>query len=99
MDLASHLYRVVQGVNGVATVVLRAVTLQLALVGVAWHVRACQQASDGKVRVGDIVRRGGLRSLYRGLVPYLCHVVPNVCLVFAVYELVVGRTRSVDGRM
>lgn len=43
MDLASHLYRVVQGVNGVATVVLRAVTLQLALVGVAWHVRACQQ--------------------------------------------------------
>ena len=62
------------------------------------NVRACQQASDGKVRVGDMVRRGGLRSLYRGMLPYLCHVVPNVCLVFAVYELVVGRTKGVSGR-
>ena len=62
------------------------------------NVRACQQASDGKVRVGDMVRRGGLRSLYRGMLPYLCHVVPNVCLVFAVYELVVGRTKGLRGK-
>ena len=29
------------------------------------NVRACQQASPGKVTVGDLVRRGGARALYR----------------------------------
>ncbi len=59
------------------------------------NVRACQQASATKgIRAADIVRREGVRGLYRGLVPYLMHVMPNACLVFAVYELVVNSCKN-----
>lgn len=59
------------------------------------NVRACQQAARGgatevKTTTATILRREGLRGLYRGLGPYLLHVVPNVCLVFMVYEAIVG---------
>lgn len=56
------------------------------------NVRACQQAAtDAAVTMSamDIVRREGVRGLYRGVVPYLMHCVPNACLVFVVYEAVV----------
>ena len=60
-------------------------------------VRACQQAqtATGAVAanpttVGSILKSQGVRGLYRGLAPYLLHVVPNVCVVFVVYEAVVG---------
>ena len=59
------------------------------------NVRACQQAARGAANeVGTtataILRREGFKGLYRGLGPYLLHVVPNVCLVFMVYEAIVG---------
>ncbi len=59
------------------------------------NVRACQQAVTGpngaaaNVTAATILRQRGLRGLYAGLTPYLMHVVPNVCLVFLVYEAVV----------
>ena len=28
----------------------------------------------------------GCRGFYRGLLPYLIHVTPNICLVFLIYE-------------
>ena len=67
------------------------------------NLRSIQQATE-KVKVSggnsseiatvpattamSLMKREGLRGLYRGLVPYLMHVVPNVCVVFTVYELV-----------
>lgn len=30
----------------------------------------------------------GIKGLYRGLVPHLLHVTPNVCIIFSVYEAV-----------
>jgi len=36
----------------------------------------------------DLVTELGPRGLYRGLVPHLLHVTPNVCIIFAVYEAV-----------
>ncbi len=58
------------------------------------NLRACQQAAGPgrrQVTALDVLRRNGIRrGLYAGMVPYLAHVVPNVCLVFMVYEAVVG---------
>lgn len=58
------------------------------------NVRACQQAAVGATNAQTgalaILKREGVRGLYRGLGPYLLHVVPNVCLVFMVYEAIVG---------
>jgi len=31
-------------------------------------------------------RYEGTRGFYKGLVPYLLHVTPNICLVFLIYE-------------
>ena len=47
-----------------------------------------QCAYEGAV---DCVRKTwryeGIRGMYRGFAPALLHVVPNVCIVFPVYEL------------
>jgi len=44
----------------------------------------------------DVIRRvlryEGVRGLYKGLTPYLCHVTPNICCVFLVYELMTAGT-------
>ena len=46
----------------------------------------------------DVIRRvlryEGVRGLYKGLTPYLCHVTPNICCVFLVYELMANRAAS-----
>ena len=36
-------------------------------------------------------RHEGLRGLYKGLTPYMVHVMPNICLVFLIYEYIVNR--------
>jgi solute carrier family 25 folate transporter 32 len=42
----------------------------------------------------DVIRQTyryeGLRGFFKGLAPYMCHVTPNVCIVFLIYELVAG---------
>lgn len=35
-------------------------------------------------------RYEGMAGFYRGLTPYLVHVMPNICLVFLIYETVAG---------
>lgn len=37
------------------------------------------------------VRHEGLCGLYKGLTPYMVHVMPNICLVFLIYEYMVNR--------
>lgn len=39
-------------------------------------------------------RYEGLQGFYRGLSPYLLHVMPNICLVFLIYETVSGGSNS-----
>lgn len=39
-------------------------------------------------------RYEGLQGFYRGLSPYLLHVMPNICLVFLIYETVSGSSNS-----
>ena len=34
-----------------------------------------------------IMRYEGVAGLYKGITPYLCHVMPNICLVFLIYEM------------
>ena len=41
--------------------------------------------------VARIVRYEGAGGLYKGLTPYLIHVMPNICLVFLTYEYMVNR--------
>jgi len=36
--------------------------------------------------VRTTVRKEGVRGLYKGMTPYLAHVMPNICLVFIIYE-------------
>ncbi len=36
--------------------------------------------------VRDTLRYEGVRGLYKGLTPYLVHVLPNICMVFLIYE-------------
>lgn len=59
------------------------------------NIRARQQAADqvsaSTTKTLDIVRKEGLRGLYRGLLPNLLHVTPNVCIVFLIYEMVVNK--------
>ena len=31
-------------------------------------------------------RKEGIAGLYKGMTPYLVHVMPNICLVFLIYE-------------
>ena len=31
-------------------------------------------------------RYEGMKGFYKGLVPYLAHVMPNICIVFLIYE-------------
>jgi len=38
--------------------------------------------------VRTLIKEEGIKGLYRGLVPHLLHVTPNVCIIFAVYEAV-----------
>ena len=33
-----------------------------------------------------IVRYEGVSGLYKGMSPYLVHVLPNICMVFLIYE-------------
>jgi len=41
--------------------------------------------------VRKIIRYEGMIGLYKGLTPYLVHVMPNICLVFLTYEYMVNR--------
>jgi len=41
--------------------------------------------------VQRILRYEGGLGLYKGLTPYLVHVMPNICLVFLIYEYIVNR--------
>ncbi len=36
--------------------------------------------------VRQTFRYEGVRGLYKGLTPYLAHVMPNICMVFLIYE-------------
>ena len=36
--------------------------------------------------VKTTLRYEGVRGLYKGLVPYMAHVMPNICIVFLIYE-------------
>jgi Mitochondrial carrier protein len=36
-------------------------------------------------------RREGVVGLYKGMTPYLVHVMPNICLVFLIYETIANR--------
>jgi len=42
----------------------------------------------------DVIRQTyrleGAQGFFKGLTPYLCHVTPNVCIVFLIYETVVN---------
>lgn len=37
----------------------------------------------------DIIKYEGVRGLFKGFSVYLCHVIPNVCIVFMIYEHIV----------
>ena len=37
-----------------------------------------------------VYRNEGVRGLYKGMTPYLVHVMPNICLVFFIYEKIVN---------
>ena len=36
--------------------------------------------------VRKTLRYEGLSGLYKGLTPYMVHVIPNICIVFLIYE-------------
>jgi hypothetical protein len=36
--------------------------------------------------VRKTMRYEGVRGLYKGMTPYLFHVLPNICMVFLIYE-------------
>ena len=59
------------------------------------NLRARAQAGElaGKNATNflGVLQNEGLRGLYRGLIPTLVHVTPNVCIVFLVYEFFVGK--------
>ena len=61
------------------------------------NLRARKQAGElamvanTPTTLGGVLRKEGLGGLYRGLAPTLLHVTPNVCIVFLVYEFIVGR--------
>ena len=40
--------------------------------------------------VRTTLRYEGVRGLYKGLTPYLVHVMPNICMVFLIYEKLTG---------
>lgn len=40
--------------------------------------------------IRQTVRYEGVRGLYKGMSPYLVHVMPNICLVFFIYEKIVN---------
>lgn len=44
--------------------------------------------------IRHVLRYEGVRGLYKGLTPYLCHVTPNICCVFIVYELMTSHSAS-----
>merc|ERR1719186_597470 len=59
-------------------------------------IRARLQDTDCKYSgswdcVKRTVRHEGVRGLYKGLTPYMVHVMPNICLVFLIYEYIVNR--------
>lgn len=59
-------------------------------------VRARLQDTDCKYLgswdcVHRTVRHEGVGGLYKGLTPYMVHVMPNICLVFLIYEYMVNR--------
>ena len=57
------------------------------------NIRARQQAGElanAPKNLQTILKHEGFRGLYRGLLPTLVHVTPNVCIVFLAYEFFVG---------
>eukprot|EP00092_Neocalanus_flemingeri_P021389 GFUD01023188.1.p1 GENE.GFUD01023188.1~~GFUD01023188.1.p1 ORF type:complete len:305 (+),score=50.45 GFUD01023188.1:198-1112(+) len=59
-------------------------------------IRARLQDTDCKYSgswdcVKKTVRHEGVSGLYKGLTPYMVHVMPNICLVFLIYEYMVNR--------
>ena len=54
-------------------------------------VRARLQDQHSRYRgaihcIRSTFRYEGLPGFYKGLVPYMLHVVPNICIVFLIYE-------------
>lgn len=54
-------------------------------------VRARLQDKDSAYRgavqcVRQTLRYEGVHGLYKGLIPYMVHVMPNICIVFLIYE-------------
>ena len=43
--------------------------------------------------VRKTMRYEGVRGLYKGLTPYLVHVLPNICMVFLIYEKLTGERK------
>lgn len=58
------------------------------------NLRVRQQAGElafnAPIKFGHVLKNEGFFGLYRGLVPTLIHVTPNICVVFLVYEFFVG---------
>jgi len=59
-------------------------------------VRARLQDTDCKYSgswdcLNRTVKHEGVGGLYKGLTPYMVHVMPNICLVFLIYEYMVNR--------
>lgn len=44
-----------------------------------------------RVIIRNTIKYEGFRGFYKGLVPYLLHVMPNICIVFITYELLVNK--------
>jgi solute carrier family 25 phosphate transporter 23/24/25/41 len=40
--------------------------------------------------ISEVLRQGGLRGFYAGIVPEYCKVVPGVALAFCAYEMMKG---------
>lgn len=41
-----------------------------------------------------IWRSEGFKGFYKGLTPYLFHVIPNICLITIIYETFSNRSRN-----
>lgn len=62
-------------------------------------VRACLQDQKCSYKgcsdvLSSVVRADGVLGLYRGLAAHLWHVLPNICVVLAVYETVMGNSNN-----
>lgn len=45
-----------------------------------------------------IIKKEGLRGFYKGFSPNIIHVLPNVCIVFYLYEVIVSTAMRLEKR-